>query len=78
LLEAEVAGFIRPVAHNHYCFVKGIDKRVLSEEFSSTQRTSLHREIAATLEASAVQDGEADVGDVALHLLASRREDIAK
>jgi tetratricopeptide (TPR) repeat protein len=72
LLEAERADFIRPVAPNHYCFVKGIDKRVLYEEFSSTQRTSLHLEIAATLEASAVQDGEADVGDVALHLLASR------
>ena len=72
LLEAEVAGFIWPVAHDCYHFVKGFDKRVLYEEFSSMERASLHREIAATLEVSAPQNGEADAGDIALHLLASR------
>jgi len=71
LSEAEVAGFIRPVRYDRYRFVKGFDKRVLYEEFSSTERASLHREIAATLEASAPHNGEADAGDVALHLLAS-------
>jgi hypothetical protein len=72
LSEAEAAGFIRLVGHNCYCFVKGFDKWVLYEAFSSTERASIHQKIAAAMEKSGVQDGEAEAGDVALHLLASR------
>jgi len=72
LLEAEAAGFIRPVPRDRYRFVKGFVKKVLHEQFSSTERARLHRRIATTLEACPNKVGEVDAGDVALHLFASR------
>ena len=75
LAESEAAGLIRPIASEGYRFVMGFVRKVLYEEFPSTKRTSLHRQIAAALEAQHAQKIDAHAGDIALHLLASREAD---
>ena len=72
LSEAEAAGLIRSIGREGYRFGMSFVRKVLYEEFPVTKRTSLHRQIAAALEASHAQNIDANAGDIALHLLASR------
>jgi hypothetical protein len=72
LVELEGGGLIRPADGRCYRFVQEFVRLVAYEDFPTSEKASLHRRIATSLEAQHAHEIEAYTGEIARHLLKSR------